>query len=343
MRQRLLVGIMVLCVAGGCWVLTNPRRAPTATATTAYRANLPLIASGPSPTPTPSPRPPEAPAQSARRPWRSVRNWVYWLNSPNLDAIKATNYNLAVIDYSRDGTASGRFTASEIASLRSTGCQRRVLAYLSIGQAEQYRSYWMSGWRVGNPSWLVAADPDWPENYYVRYWDPEWQAIVYNYLDQILAAGFDGVYLDRVDAYTQAYATGREADMKAFVAAIAAYARARSPLGDDFGVFPQNAEALGSDPAYVAITTGIGVEELYYRSTNRNVPESERTRREALVRRFRDGARGGLVLTVDYTDQSDKIRDAYARSARNGFVPYVANTELDRLFVHPGNEPGCGS
>lgn len=342
MRQRLLVGLIVLSVAAGSGVLATMRRSAIAT-TASNRANLPLVAAGSSPTPVPSPRPTEAPGSSSRRPWRSVRNWVYWLNGPNLDAIKATSYNLAVIDYSRDGTARGRFTARDIDSLRNTGCQRRVLAYLSIGQAERYRSYWRSEWRVGNPSWLVAEDPDWPTNYYVRYWDPEWQAIIYAYLDQILEAGFDGVYLDRVDAYTQAYARGREADMKAFVAAIAAYARARSPLGDDFGVFPQNAEALGNDPAYVAVTTGIGIEELYYRSTNRSVPEAERVQREALVGRFRDGARGGLVLTVDYTNQTDMIRDAYSRSARNGFVPYVANTALDRLFIHQGNEPACGT
>jgi len=39
----------------------------------------------------------------------------------------------------------------------------------------------------------------------VRYWDPRWQAVIYGsasaHLDRILAAGFDGVYLDIIDAY----------------------------------------------------------------------------------------------------------------------------------------------
>ena len=42
-------------------------------------------------------------------------------------------------------------------------------------------------------------------NYKVRYWDPDWQAIIYgnhdSYLAKILSAGFDGVYLDLIDAY----------------------------------------------------------------------------------------------------------------------------------------------
>jgi len=39
----------------------------------------------------------------------------------------------------------------------------------------------------------------------VKYWDKEWQQIIYGtpgaYLDRILKAGFDGVYLDLVDAF----------------------------------------------------------------------------------------------------------------------------------------------
>jgi len=53
----------------------------------------------------------------------------------------------------------------------------------------------------GAPSWLDKENPDWPGNYKVRFWDSGWQAIIFQYLDKILAQGFDGVYLDLVDAY----------------------------------------------------------------------------------------------------------------------------------------------
>jgi len=51
------------------------------------------------------------------------------------------------------------------------------------------------------PAWLCAEDPDWKGNYKVRYWQPEWQAIILPRLDAILKAGFDGVYLDIVDGF----------------------------------------------------------------------------------------------------------------------------------------------
>ena len=39
----------------------------------------------------------------------------------------------------------------------------------------------------------------------MEYWNPEWQAIIYGsenaYLDKVLQAGFDGVYLDIIDGY----------------------------------------------------------------------------------------------------------------------------------------------
>ena len=276
------------------------------------------------------------------RSWGQVANWVYWIDEPDLTAIGNTSYNLAVIDYSRDAGPQGEFTFAEIQKLRQgSACKRRVLAYLSIGEAEDYRWYWQPGWGPGNPGWIVKADPDWPRNYYVKFWDPEWQSILYAYLDRILAAGFDGVYLDRPDVIDQPYAQGHEQDMVNLVLAIASYGRARSPLREDWGVFPQNAEELGSHDEYLAVATGIGIEELYYAATNVRVPESERLYREGDVDRFKQAGHGGLILTVDYTNQTAQVDEAYARAASKGYVEYATDVELDRLRVNAGHEPTC--
>lgn len=53
--------------------------------------------------------------------------------------------------------------------------------------------------------YISFAAPHWAGNSKVEYWDPAWQAVIFGsaeaYLDRILAAGFDGVYLDIIDAY----------------------------------------------------------------------------------------------------------------------------------------------
>ena len=55
------------------------------------------------------------------------------------------------------------------------------------------------------PGWLSEENGDWHGNYKVHYWDPEWQEIIFgnagSYLKKILDAGFDGVYLDIIDAF----------------------------------------------------------------------------------------------------------------------------------------------
>ncbi len=76
---------------------------------------------------------------------------------------------------------------------------------MSIGEAEDYRYYWQDSWINNPPNWLEDENPDWEGNYKVRYWDKDWQSIIYgndnSYLKKIINAGFDGVYLDIIDAF----------------------------------------------------------------------------------------------------------------------------------------------
>ena len=138
-------------------------------------------------------------------------NFLYLLNQNRfsgpqafLDALAASQYDVFIIDaYTDDGRP---FTAAEIAGLqrKPNGARRLVIAYMSIGEAERYRPYWKPEWKTAPPSWLAEENPDWPGNYKVRYWDPGWQSVILGndgYLDLILERGFDGVYLDIIDAF----------------------------------------------------------------------------------------------------------------------------------------------
>jgi len=141
-----------------------------------------------------------------------VKNFLYLINPENftskadfIQAVTATNYDLLIMDlFFKDGTA---FSASEIAQLRSkvNGGHRLVICYMSIGEAENYRYYWQPDWNSNKPQWLDAENPDWPGNYKVKYWNKDWQKIIYgndaSYLKKILDADFDGVYLDIIDAF----------------------------------------------------------------------------------------------------------------------------------------------
>lgn len=269
-----------------------------------------------------------------RLPWSRVRSWAYWLDNPDLKQLGASVFDLLVIDSSADGSAVHAFTADQVEALRRPGSQRRLVAYLSIGQAESYRGYWRRGWRPGSPDWLGAQDPAWPGNYWVKYWQLTWQELIYRSLDAIIAAGFDGVYLDRVDAYQEDYAAGHEQAMVQFVSQLARYARARSPLGEDFGIIVQNAEELaGSYPDYVRLVTGIAREEVYVQAMDIPTSRTERAQAERYLDLFLQS--GKLVLTVDYASRPELICSAYQLARAKGYVPYVTGVGLDRLQLNP--------
>src|SRR4030042_5010718 len=73
---------------------------------------------------------------------------------------------------------------------------KSIIAYLSIGEAENYRNYWEDDWETGNPSFLEEENPNWIGNFKVKYWDSNWQEIIFELLSQITGKGYDGVYLD---------------------------------------------------------------------------------------------------------------------------------------------------
>jgi cysteinyl-tRNA synthetase len=140
-----------------------------------------------------------------------AKNFLYLINPEKyatkaafINAVKATNYDVILMDLFLNNTA---FTGAEIDQLKTkaNGGKRLVICYMSIGEAEDYRYYWDSTWRVGNPPFIAAEDPNWPGNYYVQYWSTDWKDIIYgndtSYTKKLLNSHFDGAYLDIIDAF----------------------------------------------------------------------------------------------------------------------------------------------
>ena len=148
-----------------------------------------------------------------------ANNYLYLINRddyPNkqdmLDEIAATNYDVILTDLYLYGFDTGEpFTKTEINALKvkANGKKRLVISYISIGSAENFRYYWKPGWGLGNPSWIKKPYEGWEEEFWVEFWNPAWREIIFgdgdpdkdSYIKSIVEAGFDGVYLDNVEAY----------------------------------------------------------------------------------------------------------------------------------------------
>ena len=96
-----------------------------------------------------------------------VKSWLLLLNNDldprSLEKIGQIPYDMVVVDHISSQknvpeTASGN--AVKRLQRGPDGTRRPVIAYLNIGQAEDYRAYWKKGWRVGRPSFILGTDPD---------------------------------------------------------------------------------------------------------------------------------------------------------------------------------------
>ena len=258
----------------------------------------------------------------------SVTYWGYQLQNVNIQELKKSAFNLFVIDYSQDGSNDTAWTPSDLNQVKSEG--KYVVSYISIGEAENYRFYWNSDWVSNPPSWLGAENPDWPGNFKVKFWEQGWQVIIYKYLDIIINQGFDGVYLDIIDAYQYYQNLGfSNADtlMMDFVHNISIYTRSKT--NNNFLIIPQNGEDLLSNSSYRSFISGIGIEDMYYANNGTPSDQSSIDYKEALLSSLVNENK--LVLTVDYVNDTIEQQNVYSQARSKGFIPYTTDLALDQL------------
>ena len=284
-----------------------------------------------------------------------ARLWGYQLQAARTELIPP-DIDLLVIDYARESGGSDVLTQADVDAFRNRagGRPRVVLAYMSIGEAERYRAYWRPYWSsriwlgLFRPSWLGRENKEWKGNYLVRFWEAGWQKIIFNpqpslfdtlrqirfgrqkpYVDQIMEAGFDGVYLDRVDAFGEWEKTRprAEAEMSAFVQKLSAYAKARKP---GFLVVPQNGEELLEREDYRKAIDGVSKEDLMFGAEKQDRPNSrEETQRSiALLRKLQSD--GKPVFVVEYISDPSNRALSLKRTADLGFRTTFADRALNR-------------
>jgi cysteinyl-tRNA synthetase len=266
-----------------------------------------------------------------------AKSWHFQLQNIDLGVLRANAADLLVIDNSvSDAPREGVrwMSADEVTSLKTTpdGRRRPVIAYLSVGEAEDYRHYWQPSWNETPPSWRLVENCRWTGNYLVRFWTPEWQEVLYrgrkSVLSQLQDAGFDGVYLDRVDAYSELVSERDDARSRMIdlVRALADEARRRQP---GFLIIAQNGEDLLRDKRYRDTIDAIAKESLL---SGLSAPGVRNTRQqinwslERLKLMQRDGK---PVFTVEYPAASGAGSRLAAEHRALRFVPQIAPRALD--------------
>ena len=235
-------------------------------------------------------RAPEAAAKTAV----AFPGWIYQLQG-DLARVRQSPADIAVVDIDHVKSNGG------VASLRRRlkAAPRVVLSYLSIGEAESSRPWWQTCCVSARPSWLTDKTQGWRGDFLVRYWDKGWQQHIEQQLTAVIAAGYDGVYLDRVDSWEAMVGerSRARADMIEFVGQLVRSAKAKKP---GFLVFVQNGEELLEDSGYLKTIDGIAKEDLFYgaRKTGTKNPTEMIRHSVSLLDRVR--RQGKPVLVVEY-------------------------------------------
>jgi cysteinyl-tRNA synthetase len=167
---------------------------------------------------------------------------------------------------------------TEGAAYRLTMMRQERKSWLERYQAEDYRDHWGADWVVstasqwGQPEFLITIDPDgWSGNYLVAYWHEAWKGLWLGdqgIIAEIARFGFDGVYLDWVEAYdddalravAESEGVNEALEMIRFIEEIGAAGRA---VRNDFLIVPQNGPYLidTTTARYVNVIDALAVED----------------------------------------------------------------------------------
>lgn len=293
-----------------------------------YRSNrssntlTPSPTSSPSVTATPSPTGDTSNTITTTTPTTNTQNqsFHYQLQNAKVSNLLTLETDLLVVD--PDDLNAKK---AEIEQLKSSG--KTVLAYLSIGEAESYRDYWKKSWKVGSPKFIDKENPDWDENYKVKYWYKDWQSIILARAQEIINQGYSGLYLDIIDAYWYYEEKGRDSaaqEMADFVAKISQTAKKANPTAIIIG---QNAAELYKFELYKNSLDGLAREDLWYNDNQTQDKEDTNYTLPFLEKAYSDGK---IIMIIDYPTKNAKICDFYKTCQGYGFRCTVGDRELER-------------
>lgn len=262
-----------------------------------------------------------------------VKNWGYFINNTDKRVVHKSSYQMVVIDTcDSDGN---EFSSEDIKYMKEDG--KLLIAYISLGEAENYRWYWKKEWNKRKPPFIGKENPDWPGNYPVNFWHPEWRTITEQILDKVITQGFDGIYIDKVDVYNDLGGTEELIKyIKNYIYYVSFYVKSRIK---DFIVISQNAEELARDKddkpdlIYLSCLDGIAREDLWFTgdADGNKGPKTPASEVNEIVDNLNIWkANGKAVFVVEYV--SGKLwHYADERLKKLGFIGTSQPRELDDL------------
>lgn len=214
-----------------------------------------------------------------------------------------------------------------------------LLGYLSVGEVASYRPYYAA---VRSQGLLLGENSNWKGSFYVDVRDARWARRVLDELvPQILQRGFAGVFLDTLDnaGHLERMNPRANRGMSAAASDLVMAIRARYP---HIKIMMNRAyDLLPTVDRHIDYALGESVYADYDFETKRYhlVPRALYEQQTRMLQSAQQRRPQLQVFTLDYWDPADRANVAriYAEQRRNGFHPYVATVELNRVVPEPGS------
>jgi uncharacterized protein (TIGR01370 family) len=213
-------------------------------------------------------------------------------------------------------------SAHEVAALRARGAT--VLAYLSVGTIEKWRA-----WYPRLKRFRLGAWADWKDEWFADVSRAKLRdELTGRIAPQILAKGFDGLFLDNVDMIETRNHAAQRPGMRELVLALSDLVHGQGRL-----LFTQNGHWGLSKLGLMGAIDGWNREDVtwtYDFDRRRYLHQRPGATRAALAE-LRDMRDRGLVTTAtDYTREGDRqaLDEAVAKACSAGALPYVSDIGL---------------
>lgn len=208
----------------------------------------------------------------------------------------------------------------------------KFIAYVSVGEAEEYRDYWT---KVKSSGALVEKNPNWQGAHLVDIRSKIWRDILEGHtLKKIIAKGFDGVFLDTIDTaiYLEDKDPKRYAGSKK---ALVDFVKSLKKKHPNLIVVPNN--GLEVLERYAEDVDAVLVEDLYthydFEKKKSVATQSDIiTEKEKLLDRFRTSQKKPVLnLLYETSVQTELAKFAVSRSGQKGYLWYLTTVDLMKI------------
>jgi len=178
-----------------------------------------------------------------------------------------------------------------------------VIAYLSVGEAANYRFFWD---QIRDKPWVLEENPNWSGAFFVDIRNPEWRKLlIEEVIPEIVEQGFRGLFLDTLDTVQflestdpEKYAGSKEA-MVSLVADIhEAYPELMLISNNGFPILKKIAPYLSG-----MIAEGINMMIDFENNGYKPVPPEDRNMKINILKEIRRYY-GLNVFNIDYVSQT---------------------------------------